>query len=177
MDARDLVLSVVASCPGSRVPGRTILQKIVYFCSVRLKLAVDYHPHYYGPYSEEVAQAVRSLSALGFLSEARHKTSAGAWGYEYHVTKDGREVLSTLDSAVFRRIHDLVSEITSVKGWDHSPTISCAAKVYLILHKNRRPMTQEAISEEAENLGWKLDTETIGGVVSFLTSLGLVTAR
>ncbi|MGE5578460.1 MAG: hypothetical protein ACM3WU_00320 [Bacillota bacterium] len=176
MDTRDLVLAIVGSCPDHKVPGRTILQKIVYFCSVILKLEVDYFPHYYGPYSEEVSQAVKSLSALGFISESKHMTNTGLWGYDYQLTKDGTELFSSLSTnPTLKRVADVVSKILSLEGWNHTQTISCAAKVNFILHRNNQPMTREAISKEAEGLGWKLDAGTISSVVSFLESLNLVT--
>ena len=177
MDARDLVLAVIAGCPGEKVPGRTVLQKIIYFCTVRLNLDISYFPHYFGPYSEEVAQATRSLCSLGFLSESKHLMSTGTWGYEYHLTPEGKEALSDVRSAKVRQVQALTSKITTLPGWDHSQTISCTAKVYLILHKNRKPMTKDAIAREADNLGWHLDAQTIGRVVSFLEALGFVTTK
>ena len=177
MDARDLVLAVVAQCPDKKVPGRTVLQKVVYFCTVGLRLDVTYFPHYFGPYSEEIAQATRSLCSLGFLSESRHLMSTGTWGYEYHLTPEGEEVLSDVKSTKIKSVQDLTGKITGLQGWDHSQTISCAAKVDLILRKNKQPMNKEAIAREAENLGWHLDTQTINRVASFLIDLGFVTKK
>ena len=43
-----------------RISGRTLLQKKLYFLSVLNQEAFGYRPHYYGPYSQLVADNVGS---------------------------------------------------------------------------------------------------------------------
>ena len=168
-------MAVVDQCPGHKAPGRTVLQKLVYFCSVRLNLKVSYYAHYFGPYSEDVATAEQSLCALGFLSETRYRTDNGAWAYEYQPTNDGRVILKGLaKNADVEQVRSFISEITAIPGWDHSRTISCAAKVFFITRRMGTTMTESAISAQAKSFGWTLEPNTIDEVVSFLSRLGMV---
>ncbi len=55
---------------GGEIKGRTKLQKTIYFLAITS--GADPHefgfgPHFYGPYSEEVADAVDRLKSLGFV--------------------------------------------------------------------------------------------------------------
>ena len=62
MDARDFVaMTLLAS--GGHVRGKTKLQKLVYIVGIldRLLEELGYCPHFYGPYPDEVADAVSHL--------------------------------------------------------------------------------------------------------------------
>ena len=52
-----------------RISGRTLLQKKLYFLSVLARENFGYRPHYYGPYSQFVADNVGALCEAGFLKE------------------------------------------------------------------------------------------------------------
>jgi uncharacterized protein YwgA len=69
MNVRDLVLAVVQGEPQQKMVGRTLLQKKVFFVNELLKGTIAFLPHYYGPYSREVASAVDSLVSAGLLTE------------------------------------------------------------------------------------------------------------
>ena len=83
-----------------RICGRTKLQKTVFFLGVltgNLE-ALGYRPHYYGPYSDDVAAAVNRLKALGFLEESSLQTGlVGEDGFElarhdFTLTDEGKEI-------------------------------------------------------------------------------------
>src|SRR5271170_1950900 len=66
---------------GGEIKGRTKLQKTIYFLAVTTGHNPEdfgYRPHFYGPYSEEVAEAVDRLKALGFVTQS----IAGGGGYD-----------------------------------------------------------------------------------------------
>src|SRR5262245_47705849 len=71
MNAYDFVhLALLAM--GGEIRGKTKLQKTVYFIGLLCKMEEDlgYRPHFYGPYSAEVAGAAQSLRALGFATQS-----------------------------------------------------------------------------------------------------------
>src|SRR5690349_13610334 len=91
-------LSLVAL--GGEVEGKTKLQKLIYFIAVLNNCAGDigYRPHYYGPYSSEVADAIDLMLAQRFVTQSRvGGISVDAFGFEksrtdYRLTQDGKEI-------------------------------------------------------------------------------------
>src|SRR5262245_24324492 len=70
---------------GGRVVGRTRLQKIGYLLELAgLGEGFPFAYRYYGPFSEELATAVRDARALGLISEEEHPAT---WGGCYSVFK------------------------------------------------------------------------------------------
>ena len=68
---------------GGKVVGRTRLQKMAYFLEVAgLGDGFEFAYRHYGPYSEELSQAVRRASLFGLLSEEVH---AASWGGSYSI--------------------------------------------------------------------------------------------
>ena len=61
MDPRDAVMLTIREEEKGVLHGRTLLQKRIYFASVLAKEELGFRPHYYGPYSQTVADAVDSL--------------------------------------------------------------------------------------------------------------------
>jgi uncharacterized protein YwgA len=175
VDPRDLVLAIVAGCPKGKVPGRTILQKLGYFCTTMLDLDVRYRPHFFGPYSDAVADATASLQALGFLQET-FQTKGGSTRHDYALTAGGRSVLAALNKnrPDTSRVTALVSRIIKMPGWSDVQVISAAAKVDLILSRTGKAMTDHAVAREAGNLGWELTKDAVDEVFEFLESLGRV---
>ena len=99
IDAYDFVhLALLAV--GGEIRGKTKLQKTVYFLGV-LTDSVDqlgYRAHYYGPYSQEVANACSRLRSLGFVDQ--NLCGGGTVGesgfevgrYDFRLTDTGRAV-------------------------------------------------------------------------------------
>ena len=61
MDASDAIIAVV-KVAGNNILGRTSIQKIVYFLSIFEIVDIKYRPHYYGPYSADVASSTQMLA-------------------------------------------------------------------------------------------------------------------
>lgn len=82
MNISALVLAVVENEPGNHVVGRTLLQKKIFFLKEMISEQVKFFPHYYGPYSREVAGAVDSLVSAGILKEIaeNYPSVETAWG-------------------------------------------------------------------------------------------------
>jgi len=166
------VLTIVANCPKGKVPGRTILQKLGYFCTAILGLEIRYRPHFFGPYSDAVADATATLQALGFLEES-FQNVGGSTRHDYRVTVGGESVLASpyKNQPEMAKVSALVSRITKTPGWDDVQIISAAAKVDLILSRSGKAMTDHAIVREAGNLGWDLTKDAVDDVLDFLEAL------
>lgn len=68
---------------GGRVVGRTKLQKIAYLLELAgLGGGFNFEYHHYGPYSEDLANAIRAADAFDFVKEEEHQAD---WGGVYSV--------------------------------------------------------------------------------------------
>lgn len=183
MNIGHLILAIVGYSKNSTVPGRTLLQKTAYFVTEKLNQKIDFAPHYYGPYSEVVAQATDGLVAVGLLTENVEKLSPfdpganfDARRFTYKLNHAGIEVLEELEKGEngeeFRQVKKLVGEMENLAGRDYK-YLSVAAKMHHILKRRPKPITASEISREAGILGWKLSKPDIDGVIGFLQELKL----
>jgi len=178
MNITDIVLIVVKHNDGQFI-GKTLLQKTVYFLNELLKLGIPFKPHYYGPYSSEVAIAIENLVALGFLNEAEESFPVwGVWGevkrYIYKLTDEGKELLEDIKCLpLYMDIEkqlDLIGTFSESKDYDK---LSKAAKIYHIVKAKGRVIRPD-IKKEADSLGWSLKDTEINGLVAFLREMDLV---
>ena len=79
------------------VNGRTRLQKTIYLLRERYHIPFRFHfkPYFYGPYSEDLADAVENLVALGMIEENRRYFDEDVIEYSYKLTKRGIDFLNT----------------------------------------------------------------------------------
>ncbi len=180
MDVQDRILAIVNALPSQTVPGRTILQKLIYFVAVKTAdkgLQRSFRPHYYGPYSQLVAAELSSLSALGFVEESSERLVNGLTRFSYSLTDDGNEVLGVIlndEKSLFQDINDVIEEIAEHDIWKSTMDISAAAKIHFIFSRSKTPLSVPAIEEHAEELGWTLEADKIRSVTGFMESLDLV---
>ena len=66
MDASDMLLCIAQHSQG-RIYGKTVAQKLMYFCCEMTGIKLGYIPHYYGPYSQTVDNLLSNLSSSDFL--------------------------------------------------------------------------------------------------------------
>ena len=66
MDVPDAIV-VTLGAVADKIIGRTVIQKLIYFEMILGLVDANYRPHYYGPYSSEVAGTIQELAALGFV--------------------------------------------------------------------------------------------------------------
>jgi hypothetical protein len=152
---------------------RTKIQKIIYFAS-QLGITKDtFTPHYYGPYSKEVAETMESLVSSGFIREDVVLFQGGI-GYLYSLTLDGEVVATEItkkypasECAKLREIIDACKDAPPL-------LLSLAAKVHFILKQKRIPMTLEQICEHAKGLNWQISSEQINIACMLLEKLGFV---
>ncbi len=93
---------LVLAASGGKISGKTLLQKRLYFVSLKLKKDLRYKAHYYGPYSAEINASLSECVGLDFVEA---KTSgfgvADQAGYEvrrydYVLTDEGVEMVEDL---------------------------------------------------------------------------------
>ncbi len=191
MHIQDLILLVVASEEEQRLRGRTTLQKKLYFLSVLNETDhstnLGFRPHYYGPYSSEVAENLDILVSTSFLMEVTEtfvsENSAASidrniFGeirrHTYSLTEDGKSIMGEI-----KREDGYTNWKTALSKLNKHPlandfnTLSIAAKVHYIVNR-KGVATPEQIQKVAKRYGWKITDTQIEDVRSFLEDLSLI---
>ena len=153
---------------------RTKIQKVMYFASQKGLIEDTFIPHYYGPYSREVADTTESLVSIGFLREDMRFFREGM-GYRYSLTEDGKLILEDMISTkISAENYDELSKLAEICK-DATPILlSIAAKVHFILRQKSEPMNPEQICEHAKGLNWEITSEQIESACELLKKLTLI---
>jgi len=141
-DASEKVAAIVRDA-GGRIVGRTKLQKIAYILRASgLDDGFDFDYHHYGPYSEELAEAVRDAVLLGAMSEKESRT---AWGGFYSTYET--EAVIAEDNSVRSKLAHIGASADSVE------LELAATALFLAKEKNDDPWAETARRkpEKAEN--------------------------
>jgi uncharacterized protein YwgA len=181
----DIVLLIIGSYNKGSVFGRTLLQKLVYLVSLKAKIDLDFHPYYYGPYSEKVAFAVSYLRTFGLVTENRVSNDYLDYGqaveniaYRIEITDRGKrrfEELRKSNNDLAKGISGSTKEIAdNVRDIPKIKSLSLAAKFFEVLKNEGRPMTNKEIGEAAKEIGWSFTGEELGLAQRILKNLNLV---
>lgn len=185
MDSFDLVLAVVANEPRGGVLGRTLLQKKVFFLNEMIQGPVRFFPHYYGPYSRQVAETIDSLVTAGIIVERAESCLhfQTPWGestrYSYALADDKKKekILSILKARIGEEKYSMVSrELARINERPEARNykqLSIAAKVSQIL-KEKRSVLLSDFPKEAGKLNWKLSQGDVKKAAEFLKVIGLL---
>lgn len=167
---------------GGKVSGKTNLQKTVYFVGIKSGLIdeLGYRPHFYGPYSDEVARAAASLKALGFLDTQVMPWGVDGRGFEiartdYSLTKDGREIAELKvkqQSELWEKVKESVNKFQAI-GESNYVKLSIAAKTFFVIGDQNGPISVEDIRKCAGKFGWKVTEDEIKEAALFLEKLNL----
>jgi len=88
-----LLLTMFHFTNQKKIEGRKRLQKLV--CILKhgrdIPFSYNFKPYYYGPYSEELTDAVDTLVGLGLLKEEKEILNSGIAKYVYELTPQGNE--------------------------------------------------------------------------------------
>lgn len=173
-----LILTIVDH--NKRFVGKTLLQKAVYFINEISALDIHFKPHYYGPYSSEVAVALENLVSIGFLNEIEERFSSdwNVWGevrrFTFELTAEGKEILKGIKrTPEYSRIKRVLGKLDRLAESHDYDKLSKAAKIYHIVKSNGN-VTVPKIKKEASKLGWSLNSTEIDKMSSFLERLGLM---
>ncbi|MDD3857161.1 MAG: hypothetical protein PHP43_03840 [Methanoculleus sp.] len=183
MDEFDGIL-VMLKAAGGRISGRTTIQKLGYFSTILSAIRAHYRPHYYGPYSADIAGAIQALVSYGFIEERMEtpgtpgSAATPDWKrYTYTLTGDGERMISRLEqehASEAREIEMIVGICRATANLD-SKTLSWAAKVHYILAREKRVMPYDEIREIAQTLNWDLSDDQIERGANLLKKLHFVT--
>ena len=168
------MLLCIAQRSQSRINGKTVAQKLMYFCCEMTGTKLGYVSHYYGPYSQTVDNLLSNLSSSNFLLEERLLTIRERMMYRYTLTEDG-EAIANRAAHNYPNLHEKISQVVDEckRIADLDPEIlSTAAKISYIL-KREKSSSYRDISRSAKNLGWKLSRNSLRTASKLLEALGL----
>jgi uncharacterized protein YwgA len=184
MNAYDFVHLALYALGGS-IRGKTKLQKTIYFLGV-LTDSLDelgFRPHFYGPYSAEVAGAVDRLRALGFVDQdvvgggAVDEAGFEVARYDFRLNKDGKQMAQTKAGQhpeEWKRIKNAADVLKKVGEPDYVK-LSIAAKTYFMLGERKEEVTRASeLVALASRFGWSVTADQIREAAHFLESLKLV---
>jgi uncharacterized protein len=183
MRSEELILLTIYYSDKKMIAGRTLLQKTLYFLNEKLKQDIEFAPHYYGPYSSQIADEISSLSAAGFIRENIETFTSFSFGttyeprkYIYQLTESGMQfskIIEGKDREFAMRINQILNDMKAAGAIDDYKSLSIAAKMYHILKKKQRGKPSEILSE-ATALDWHIDTEEAETAIEFLKNMRLI---
>jgi len=170
MTAYDFVHLAFLALDGE-IKGKTKLQKVVYFLGLATRHEEDlgYRPHFYGPYSDEVAAAVERLKTLGFLEQTVSGigvTDARGFEvarYDYRLNDSGRKMAEA-------KAHKLCEEWDKIKKVSEAMKplldqdymkLSIAAKTWFMLEQKEGPAKLTDLKAMAPKFGWSVTVDQI----------------
>jgi hypothetical protein len=186
LSVNDLVLLMIDG-QGGHVNSKTLIMKQAYFLAVLLKRDdLGFRPHFYGPCSAKVADALGQLAFLGFVHEECTGFGPDSRGfercrYDYSVIEDGRKIVQLIKATCPSEADAIEKTIGSLKqaasGMDYV-ALSYAAKTYFLLmetHKQtHKSVSPSEIREKAGTFHWRIEQHDISRSVEFLKRIGLV---
>lgn len=177
MKIRDALIIILGSMGGT-IESKTKIQKLCYFLSIFLSEDFGFRAHYYGPYSQQVENALDELRGMGFVSAERVSFGAVSGGFEvvrfdYSLTSDGKAIFQELKGMLEAK--KMMEQLKKMKDFDYVK-LSIAAKSYYILKQEGKPMNADKIREKSKNFNWNITDKDINSAIDFLKGLHLVKA-
>ena len=183
MDPYDFVQLAILAV-GGEIKGKTKLQKTMYFLGVLTGHLDDlgYRPHFYGPYSEEVVDAVDRLEAVGFLDQSiRGGGTVDTSGFEiyrcdYRLNKDGLAIAqakSKKNAKLWRELQRAAGILKRAGNIDYMK-LSVAAKAYFMLGQKKGQASMTELATLAKRFGWNVTPQQVREAARYLSELDLV---
>lgn len=157
---------------------RTVIQKLSYFLEVSNIIDVEFRPHYYGPYSDDVQEMLSSLVGLKFVEEnaERYDIPSAQWRgkkYTYKIAGDGKIVLKMPENnPEYDKIREIIEKCQKISDLNLD-ILAAASKIHYVLKREKREMDKVQILEEAKKLGWDLNNQGIEKAADLLIGLNL----
>lgn len=143
--------------------GKTIVQKTIYFALPEGKRNLYYYPYYYGPYSDQVQQAIASTL----------KNENNSNDIKFLKVKDFKSGKESQFDDVECRIK-VTAKFFAENRISQTSDISFLAKVHLLSRSERTEAKEnlpEYIKKQAKFLGWK--ELAIASIEKIKTNIGL----
>ena len=181
LTTRDTIL-LITHAAGDQVGGRTVMQKLAYFTALGLNARLGHRPHFFGPFSSKVEDAVDNAVIAGELYETTDRFPDWQGGpdvlkYTYDLTTNGKARVDRLiehNSVEWDHVRDAVQGIRQVLPGLDQKTLSAAAKTYLIISESDAGVNEGEIPVLARRLGWELNADQVVDTVRLLEQLDLL---
>lgn len=183
MEPYDFVQLVLLAVRG-KIKGKTKLQKTVYLLGLMTGCSEDigFRPHFYGPYSDDVADAMNRLRAIGAVDEtvrgggAVDKSGFEVCRYDFCLNDEGRELAQQTANRHQQIWKDLLTAARTLKeaGDLDYMKLSIAAKTYFMLGEKKGPASRAELAKLARGFGWQVTPDQIHDAAKYLGKLGLV---
>ncbi len=165
---------------------RTISQKLLYFLKIISEKRkheylkdVNFKPHYYGPYSPDISEAIDTLQAIHLIKENTNEHE-NYTEYTYELMGKSKIIAQSIEEEN-TEIVKLIDELIQVLPIDSTRLISIMAKTYYIIKSNltdsNETISTVQIIDKAEYLGWEVISDEINNAAEKLEKLGLVEKR
>jgi uncharacterized protein YwgA len=181
---RELLL-LTAAAAGGKLNGRTVAQKLLYFCGRKLGQPTGHSAYFYGPYSDDFDAALkRGVLAEDFAEQIERipdwHGGQDAMKHVYMLTERGvneakNVAESRKDEAAL--VSETVSTIAAAVPGFRQKTLSAAAKIDLIVSEHQDPIPKNEIGRLAKELGWDLSESEVNEALDVLKRLDLVSIR
>jgi hypothetical protein len=165
------------------VAGRTLLQKTLYFVARRVGIELSFKPHFYGPYSVDLAELVEGLRESGLICQRSEPLPSYNFGasfeprrYTYYLTDEGTVLARVIEQrrpGLAQAIRQILATMKQAGIEDDYKSLSVAAKVHHILG-SRDQTAGTTVIEEAQKLNWSITNEEAESAARFLALLGEV---
>jgi uncharacterized protein YwgA len=178
---RELLLLTAAAADG-KFNGRTVAQKLLYFCGRKLDQPTGHSAYFYGPYSDDFDSALkRGVLAEDFAEQieriADWHGGQDAMKHVYTLTERGiseaRRVAESRQNEAAVVNETVATIAASVPGF-RQKTLSAAAKIDLIVSELEKPVPKNEIGRLAQELGWNLSESEVNEALDVLARLDLV---
>jgi len=146
---------------------------------------LGYRPHFYGPYSDDVADAANRLKSVGFVNQSVAGIgSVDRFGFEvsrtdYALNDDGKEVAEAKSKAMpelWGKLKGAVAMLRKADDLDYMK-LSVAAKTYFMLGEKKGKATMAELVDLAKRFGWKVSSDEVKRAGQYLSKLDLVTLK
>lgn len=175
MEIPELIIAILSLAPEG-IDGRTVIQKLGYFASVKMRIDAGYGPDFYGPFSPLVAAHMENLVGLDFVVEKGRRTIRDRTMYSYYLTDDGQKLAEKIEEEYPEElsiIRNVVNRCGRIVHYNFH-VLSWASKVHFILRQTGEKMTHRDAIEVGRLFGWKLNEREIKSAVRLLSALSLV---
>jgi uncharacterized protein YwgA len=186
MDPKDFVLLAMLAM-GAEIQGKTKFQKTVYFLGLMTGCIDDlgYRAHFYGPYSDEVADAIGWLSTIGAVNLT--SSSGGMMDrsgfevrrYDYRFNDEGKrfaEVTSSRYPDLWKKLQDAAGLMKRAGELDYMK-LSIAAKTYFMLQETNGQASESGLARLASRFGWDVTLDQVKDAVTYLRGIDLLPAQ
>jgi uncharacterized protein YwgA len=174
MELFEFVIALLSTIPEG-IKGRTVVQKLGYFASVKLKMDAGYAADFYGPYSPKVAELLQNMVELDFVVERGRRTFSNRTMYAYSLTEDGLELARIVQEEYpkeYKVIKKIVRKCRETVQCNYN-VLSWAAKVHFVGSHAGRQMTRAEAIDASQSFGWELSEEEVESAIRLLSALRL----